>query len=149
MSEDRYEALKLRNQICFPLYICAKEVTRRYKPYLSEINLTYTQYVVMMALWEDSPLTVSGLGRRLLLDSGTLTPLLKRLEEKGYVQRERSEEDERELNVSLTEKGLALRDKAVSIPGQMAGCVNLTPEDAGDLYRLLYKLINSISEEQA
>ena len=102
---DRYEALKLKNQLCFPLYVCAKEIVRAYKPYLDELDLTYTQYITMMAMWEHGELRVKELGEYLYLDSGTLTPLLKRLEEKGYVARRRSAEDERDLIVTVTAAG--------------------------------------------
>ena len=106
---DRYDALKLENQICFPLYVCAKEIVNAYKPYLDELDLTYTQYITMMALWERKELRVKELGKCLYLDSGTLTPLLKRLEQKGYVTRRRGRADERDLIVTVTDSGEALR----------------------------------------
>ena len=142
MSEnERYEALRLDNQLCFPLYACAKEIVRRYKPFLDEIDLTYTQYIVMMVLWEEREINVKELGSRLYLDSGTLTPVLKRLEQKGLITRQRDDKDERVLIVSITKEGYELKDKAVEIPVKMAGCVSLEPQDAAELYRLLHKLL--------
>ena len=142
MSEnERYEALKLDNQLCFPLYACAKEIVRRYKPFLDEIELTYTQYIAMMVLWEEREINVKELGSRLYLDSGTLTPVLKRLEQKGLITRQRDDKDERVLIVSITKEGDELKDKAVEIPVKMAGCVSLEPQDAAELYRLLHKLL--------
>ena len=138
---DKYDSLKLENQLCFPLYAASKEVVRKYKPFLDELDLTYTQYVVMMVLWEKKKVTVSSLGETVFLDSGTLTPVLKSLETKNYVKRERSKEDERVLNVTLTEEGETLKERAVSVPEKMAGCVRLNKEEAETLYRLLYKLI--------
>ena len=113
---ETYDPLKLENQICFPLYVCAKEVIRRYKPVLDELDLTYTQYIAMMVLWEDRSLNVKELGERLYLDSGTLTPVLKSLERKGLVKRARSEEDERIVNITLTGEGMALRKQALEVP---------------------------------
>ncbi len=142
MSEnERYEALRLDNQLCFPLYACAKEIVRRYKPFLDEIDLTYTQYIVMMVLWEEREINVKELGSRLYLDSGTLTPVLKRLEQKGLITRQRDDKDERVLIVSITKEGDELKDKAVEIPIKMAGCVSLEPQDAAELYGLLHKLL--------
>lgn len=142
MSEnERYEALRLDNQLCFPLYACAKEIVRRYKPFLDEIDLTYTQYIVMMVLWEEREINVKELGSRLYLDSGTLTPVLKRLEQKGLITRQRDDKDERVLIVSITKEGDELKDKAVDIPVKMAGCVSLEPQDAAELYGLLHKLL--------
>ena len=143
-----YDALKLENQLCFPLYACAKEIVRRYKPFLDEIDLTYTQYIAMMVLWERRSVTVKELGSLLFLDSGTLTPLLKKLESKGYVTRERSEDDERVLNVTVTEQGMALREQAVEIPAKMAGCVCLSREDAATLYTVLHKIMSGICEAE-
>lgn len=144
MPEDNnFDCLKLQNQLCFPLYACAKEVVRRYKPFLDEIELTYTQYITMMVMWEHRKINVKDLGEYLYLDSGTLTPLLKKLEEKGYIKRARSKEDERVLNVSITAEGMALRDQAASIPAKIGGCVNITPEEATQLYQLLYKILGT------
>ena len=136
-----YDALKLKNQLCFPLYACSKEIIRRYKPFLDDIDLTYTQYIAMMILWEEEQATVKELGKRLYLDSGTLTPVLKKLENKGYIERKRSDTDERNLIVSVTDEGKKLRERAVCIPEKMAGCVNLEKEEAEQLYRILYKML--------
>lgn len=141
---DEYEALKLKNQLCFPLYAASKEVVNRYRPYLSEIGLTYTQYITMMVIWEHQTIDAKLLGKRLLLDSGTLTPVLKSLESKGYITRRRSEKDERHLIVELTDSGLTLREQAKEIPLKIASCVNLEPAEAAELYRLLYKIMNTV-----
>ena len=140
---DKYDSLKLSNQLCFPLYACAKEVVRMYKPFLDEIDLTYTQYITMMVMWEKKQVSVKQLGEILFLDSGTLTPVLKKLEQKGYVSRARSKEDERVLDVTLTEEGEALRDKALDVPRQMSACVRLEPEEAITLQKILNKLLQN------
>ena len=139
--EKNYDSLLLKNQLCFPLYACARETIKLYKPYLDELDLTYTQYIAMMVLWERNTLSVKELGEALYLDSGTLTPLLKKMEAKGLLTRRRSTEDERSLLVSLTEEGLALRESALSVPAQMAQCIKLEPGEAADLYHLLYKML--------
>lgn len=139
--DKNYDALRLENQLCFPLYACSREVIKRYKPCLDELDLTYTQYIAMLVLWEKKSVTVKELGNALFLDSGTLTPLLKKMEAKGLLSRRRSSDDERSLIVTLTEEGEALRDRAVEVPYKMAQCVNLAPEEASELYRLLYKLL--------
>ena len=146
MEETKYDGLKLENQICFPLYACSKEIIRRYKPYLDRVNLTYTQYIAMMVLWEKHSVTVKELGQLLYLDSGTLTPVLKKLEAKGYIVRKRSTVDERSLIISVTENGEALKDQAVEIPVEMGRCVHLDPEESKQLYHLLYKVIAAIEE---
>jgi len=146
MDEQKYEALKLKNQLCFPLYACAREMVKLYKPFLDEIGLTYTQYITLMVLWEEKALTVKALGKRLYLDSGTLTPLLKKLEEKGLVSRRRSQEDERNLIVTITEQGEALQERAISIPGRMAEYVLLEPEERRAAYRLLYKMLSWVDQ---
>ncbi|MHC1787829.1 MAG: MarR family winged helix-turn-helix transcriptional regulator [Christensenellales bacterium] len=138
---DDKGALLLQNQLCFPLYLAAKEVIARYKPLLDELGLTYTQYIAMMALWEAGSLSIHALGGRLRLDSGTLTPLLKRLESKGLLRRDRSHQDERQVLVSLTAAGQALRGQALTIPGRIVRCLNLEAEEGAVLYRLLYKLL--------
>ena len=143
MEDHCYDALKLENQLCFPLYACSREIIRRYKPFLDQIDLTYTQYIAMMVLWERRSVTVKELGSCLFLDSGTLTPLLKKLEAKGLITRRRSEEDERSLIVTITEAGEALREQALFVPEQMAKCSTLEPEEAKELYRLLYKLMGT------
>ena len=142
--ENKYEALKLSNQLCFPLYACSRETIKLYKPYLDELGLTYTQYITMMVLWEHKAMTVKALGQELYLDSGTLTPLLKKLEEKGLVTRRRSDLDERNLIVTITEKGEAMRDQALHIPGEMTKCINLPREDIRNLYRMLYQMLEYV-----
>ena len=146
MSEATFDPLKLENQVCFPLYACARETIKLYKPFLDKLELTYTQYITMMVLWEGKEVTVKELGDRLYLDSGTLTPLLKKLEEKGLVDRRRSTVDERNLLVSITEKGQALRQEAEYIPAEMAKCLVLDKEETKELYRLLYKMLTFLSE---
>lgn len=141
---DKYDSLKLCNQLCFPLYACAKEVVRMYKPYLDKIDLTYTQYITMMVMWEKKQVSVKQLGEMLFLDSGTLTPVLKKLEQKGYVSRARSKEDERVLDVTLTESGEALKEKALDVPRQMSTCINLEPEEAVALQKILNKMLGNI-----
>jgi len=148
MSMEKYECLKLENQMCFPLYVCAKEVVKRYKPYLDEIDLTYTQYITMMVFWEHKEMNVKELGAYLFLDSGTLTPVLKKLEQKGYITRKRSETDERVLNVAITQAGEALKEKAVEIPAKVGGCVKLDEEEAMQLYVLLRKLLGTFETEE-
>ncbi|MBR0373172.1 MAG: MarR family transcriptional regulator [Mogibacterium sp.] len=140
-----YEGLKLENQLCFPLYACSKEIIKQYKPFLDKIDLTYTQYITMMVLWEEKQIGVKALGEKLYLDSGTLTPLLKKLEAKGLITRHRSKEDERNLIVTITEAGEALRDEAVDIPMDMGKCVDLSPDEAMVLYQLLYSILGKIS----
>lgn len=138
------DPLKLENQLCFPLYACAREVVKKYKPFLDEIGLTYTQYIAMMVLWENKNMNVKSLGERLYLDSGTLTPLLKKLEAEGLVTRARSLEDERNLIVTLTDKGEALKQKALDIPGQIGKYIQISPEDAQTLYRILYQILENL-----
>ena len=138
---DQYDSIKLENQLCFPLYACAKEIVRKYTPYLGDLDLTYTQYIALMVLWERREVSVKELGTCLFLDSGTLTPLLKKLESKGYITRHRSTEDERVLLVRITEEGMKLRDAAVNIPAKVGECVCLSPEEAHTLYSLLYKVL--------
>lgn len=145
-QKEKYECLKLENQLCFPLYACAKEVVRQYKPLLDRLDLTYTQYITMLVLWEREEMNVKELGRFLYLDSGTLTPVLKKLEAKGYVRRTRSKEDERNLKIEITQEGRNLRDAAVEIPHEMGKCVRLEPQEAQELYRLLHKILGTINE---
>lgn len=141
---DNFDQLKIENQLCFPLYACAKEVVRKYKPFLDEIDLTYTQYIAMMVLWDKKQINVKKLGEKLYLDSGTLTPLLKKLESKGYVTRERMASDERNLVVSITEAGEELKQRAAIIPQTVGACFNLSPEDTTTLYKLLYQILSQI-----
>ena len=146
MDYGAFDPLKLENQLCFPLYACAREVVKQYKPFLDEIGLTYTQYITMMVLWEARQTTSKAIGDRLHLDSGTLTPLLKKLAEKGLVTRSRSHADERNLDVALTDEGARLKAKAADIPGKVGHCIPLSPEEVMTLYTLLYRLLDGIAE---
>lgn len=137
--------LKLGNQLCFPLYACSKEVVKKYKPLLDPIGLTYTQYIAMMVLWEEKSINVKSLGKHLYLDSGTLTPLLKKMEAKGWVVRNRDSKDERNVIVTLTEKGESLKAEAAHIPLQISQSISLSPEEAKQLYGLLYKVLGQIN----
>lgn len=137
------ERLKLENQLCFPMYACAKEIVRRYTPLLEPFGLTYTQYIAMMVLWEHKTVTVKDLGKHLFLDSGTLTPMLKKMECSGWLCRTRSKEDERVVIVSITERGEELHDKIAEVPVKMAKCVKLENEEAMQLYTLLNKMMKT------
>ena len=143
MKQENYDGLKLENQLCFPLYACSKEIIRRYKPLLDELDLTYTQYIVMMVLWEKRRVNVKELGKCLFLDSGTLTPVLKKLEDKGYVARNRAKEDERNLIISITDKGVQLKSKAKNIPKKIGKCINLSKKEAMEMYKIMYKLLSN------
>jgi DNA-binding MarR family transcriptional regulator len=149
--EDRtatYDALKIENQLCFPLYACARRVTGQYTDILKPLNLTYTQYLVMLVLWERDQVSVGELGRTLYLDSGTLTPLLHKLEKAGYVTRRRSSEDERIVRITLTREGRALREKAEGIPQRIGSCVRISREEAQTLYTLLYRILDGIESPE-
>lgn len=141
-----HDELKLENQLCFPLYACARRVVNLYEPFLKPLGITYTQYIVFMVLWEQGSISVGELSKKLYLDSGTLTPLLKKLEKEGCVERRRSENDERKVIISITEKGRALEEKAAQIPAQIGACVNLSAEEAYSLYTILYKIINNLTK---
>lgn len=143
----KYDCLKLENQLCFPIYLCSKEIIRHYTPYLKELNLTYTQYIVMLYLWENNSSNIKEIGNKLMLESNTLTPLLKKLEEKEYIKREKNTKDERNLIISLTNTGLKLKEKAINIPEKISKCVNLNKEESIALYKLLYKILKNIEEE--
>ena len=143
MEFDHHEAMKLANQLCFPLYAAARNVTGLYTPYLKPLGLTYTQYIVFLVLWEKDGLTVGEIGEKLMLDNGTLSPLLKKMEQAGYVERRRSREDERVVVISLTDKGRSLQEMAKDVPGKVAGCIDLPPEKAAALYALLYELLEN------
>lgn len=143
---QEYEALKLKNQLCFPLYAASREVIKQYRPYLDAMNLTYTQYIAMMVFWEEQKINVKALGKKLFLDSGTLTPVLKSLEAKGLIRRFRCAEDERVLIAELTEQGVKLREQAKSVPQKAAGCMKLSQQEAMELYRLLYRILDTIQE---
>ena len=144
---ENYDGLKLQNQVCFPLYACSKELIRQYGPCLKELNLTYTQYIVMMVLWEKERVSSRELAGCLHLDYGTLTPVLKRLDQAGYLTRARAAEDERLLTLTLTEKGRALKTRAAAIPPAIAECMGLTPEEFGALYALTYKALKNMEEK--
>lgn len=141
MDAAKYDKLKLSNQLCFPMYACARETIKLYTPHLEKLDLTYTQYITMMVLWEQKSLTAKELGRILYLDSGTLTPLLKKLENKGLLTRRRSETDERNLIVTITPAGEEMKELALHIPEAMAHCVNLEKEEIQTLYHCLYKML--------
>ena len=136
------ECLRLENQICFPMYVASKEIVRRYIPLLTALDLTYTQYITLLALWEKDHITVKELGEKLYLDSGTLTPLLNKLEKKGYIIKNKSDKDGRELVVIVTDKGLELKQKAIDVPPEIAKCVNLKKEEAVVFYQLLHKVLD-------
>ena len=143
MAYDYREAMKLQNQLCFPLYAAARRVTGLYTPYLKPLGLTYTQYLVLLVLWERDGLTVGELCEKLMLDNGTLSPLLKKMEQAGYVTRARSRQDERVVVITLTEQGKALQEQAKDIPRQVGSCIRLSPEKAQTLYALLYELLEN------
>ena len=141
MNDDYREAMKLSHQLCFPLYAAARNVTGLYTPWLKPLGLTYTQYIVLLVLWEKDGISVSEIGERLMLDNGTLSPLLKKLEQAGFLSRRRSSEDERVVVISLTEEGRALQERAKDVPLKVAGCIDLPFEKAQTLYALLYELL--------
>lgn len=143
-----FDGLKLDNQLCFPLYACSREIIKKYKPYLDKLDLTYTQYIVIMVLWEQEKINVRELGKKLFLDSGTLTPLLKKLENKGYIERNRSTSDERNLIISITDKGRNLKDKAKNIPEKISNCIEISSDDAINLYKILNKILNNINKNK-
>ncbi|MBQ2991338.1 MAG: MarR family transcriptional regulator [Clostridia bacterium] len=147
MDGMEWDMLRLENQLCFPLYACSKEIIRRYTPYLEPIGLTYTQYITMMVLWEKKEMSVKALGQTLYLDSGTMTPVLKKLEGKGFIVRRRSREDERNVMISLTGEGEALKEKAAHIPEKMGACVRLELQEAMQLQALLKKVLSGLEEE--
>lgn len=138
------EQLKLANQVCFPIYSLAKEIVSRYRPFFEELDLTYPQYLVLLVLWEQDHLTVSQIGEHLNLDSGTLTPLLKRLEQKNIISRRRSSEDERIVNITLTEEGIKLKEKAASVPQKLSSSMNVSKEELIELKRIIENLLLNI-----
>ena len=143
MDYDYLEAMKLANQLCFPLYAASRNVIGLYTPWLKPLGLTYTQYLVLLVLWEKDAVTVGEICRKLMLDNGTLSPLLKKMQQAGYVERKRSAEDDRVVVVTLTEEGKALQEKAKDVPGKVAGCIDLPEEKAKQLYALLYELLEN------
>lgn len=143
------EAMKLQNQLCFPLYAAARSVVGLYTPWLKPLGLTYTQYIVFLVLWERDGRTVGELCETLMLDNGTVSPLLKKMEAAGFVQRTRSPEDDRVVVITLTEAGRALQEKAKDVPERVAGCIDLPPEKAHTLYMLLYELLANQKKEES
>ena len=143
MDTQNFECLKLENQLCFPLYAASREILRKYTPLLKDINLTYTQYIVMMVMWEHKKLNIGELCKYLFLDTGTLSPLLKSMEEKGLITRTRQKNDERVVIIEITEEGEKLKEKALSVPEKISSCVNLSQEEAESLYKILYKILKS------
>ena len=148
MEYDYKEVMKLSNQLCFPLYAAARNVTSLYTPHLKPLGLTYTQYIVLLVLWEKEEATVGELCEKLMLDNGTLTPLLKKLQSAGYVERRRGERDDRVVVISLTDEGRKLQERAKDVPVNVAGCIKLPPEKVKTLYELLYELIKNQKEDQ-
>ena len=146
--DENFDILKLENQLCFPLYVCSKEIIKKYKPLLDKLDLTYTQYITMMVLWEKKEINVKKLGKYLFLDSGTLTPVLKKLESKSYITRTRFAQDERNLIISITETGMELKKKAKNVPKEVGKCINITPEEAQYLYKILYKILDAEEGEK-
>ena len=144
---DYHEAMKLSNQLCFPLYAASRIVISLYTPYLKPLGLTYTQYIVFLALWEKDGVPVGELCEKLLLDNGTLSPLLKKMQQAGYIERTRSAEDDRVVVITLTPAGRALQEKAKDVPAKVAGCVDLPPQKAQMLYTLLYELLNNTKQK--
>ncbi len=144
--DDKYAALRLKNQLCFPLYAVANMITRKYKPLLDNLDLTYTQYIVMMALWEEKKVNEKFLCEALCLKSNTMTPLLKKLEAKGLIEKTKDQSDERRLVITLTKTGEELQEKALCVPETIAQEFHLTREEAIALYRILYKMLD---EEKA
>ncbi|MCR4750772.1 MAG: MarR family transcriptional regulator [Eubacterium sp.] len=143
MQYDYHEAMKLANQLCFPLYAASRNVISLYTPYLKSLGLTYTQYIVFLVLWEKDGITVGEICEKLMLDNGTLSPLLKKMEQAGLVIRQRSREDERVVEIMLTDEGRALQEKAKEIPQKVASCIDLPEEKARQLYKLLYELLKN------
>ena len=146
IKQNKYDCIRLENQICFPLYACAKEVIRQYRKPLEKLGLTYTQYVVMMVLWEFGGMTEGELGRKVYLDSGTLAPLLKRMEKQGYITRVRPETNENKLFIELTPEGDSLKDQATAVPSEMKDCLKLAKDELVQLKELLDKAIIGMEE---
>ena len=144
---ENFDQLKLKNQMCFPLYAASKELIRSYTPFLEPLGITYTQYLVLLVLREEKEIGVKELGSRLYLDSGTLSPLLKKLIEKEYIKKARKDGDERNVIISLTQKGLDIKEEAKEIPFKVGKCINLTIEESGMLYNLLYKMLGGFKNE--
>ena len=148
MEYNYREAMKLDNQLCFPVYAAARAITSVYTPYLKPLGLTYTQYILFLVLWEKDGLTVGEICRRLMLDSGTLSPMLKKLRDQGYIEKKQSETDERSFIITLTDKGRALQEQAKEIPLKVGDCVKIAPDKAKQLYDLLYELIGNTCDQE-
>lgn len=146
-TTNGYELLMLDNQLCFSLYVCSKEIIKKYKPLLDPFGLTYTGYIIMLALWEEDNITVKDLGKRLYLDSGTLTPMLKKLESQHYIKRTRSSSDERNVFIELTTQGLDLKKEAIHIPESLICTLDLDPSYAGDLLKGLHQMMQKLESE--
>ena len=143
MDHDYHEIMKLNNQLCFPLYAAARNVTSLYTPWLKPLGLTYTQYITFLVLWEKDGISVSEIGNKLMLDNGTLSPMLKKMEQSGYIERNRSREDDRVVIITLTQKGRELQEQAKDIPEKVGSCIDLPIEKARVLYDLLYELLEN------
>lgn len=141
---DDFDMLKLENQLCFPLYAVSREVIKKYKPFLDEIGLTYTQYITMMVMWEEKEIFVKNLGAKLHLDSGTLTPVLNALEKKGFIIKKRSENDKRDVSAVITKEGIKLKKAAQDIPKEISSCIPINQKDALSLYRILNKILEKM-----
>ena len=146
MNENKYECLRLENQLCFPLYASSREILKKYTPLLKELDITYTQYIALMVLWECKEVSIKDLCKKLYLDTGTLSPMLKSMEKRNLLKRSRKADDERVVTVKITDEGIALREKAVSIPQKVGACLLLEKEEAETLYRLLYKILGAQSQ---
>ena len=143
MAHDYHEIMKLNNQLCFPLYAAARNVTSLYTPWLKPLGLTYTQYITLLVLWEKDGVSVSEIGSKLMLDNGTLSPMLKKMEQSGYIERNRSKDDDRVVIITLTQKGRELQEQAKDIPEKVGSCIDLPIEKARELYDLLYELLEN------
>ena len=143
MAHDYHEIMKLDSQLCFPLYAAARNVTSLYTPWLKPLGLTYTQYITFLVLWEKDGISVSEIGNKLMLDNGTLSPMLKKMEQSGYIERNRSKDDDRVVIITLTQKGRELQEQAKDIPEKVGSCIDLPIEKARELYDLLYELLEN------
>ena len=145
---EDFDPLNIKSQLCFPIYACAREIQKAYTPFLEKLDITYTQYITMMVMWEHKNISVKELGKILYLDSGTLTPVIKNLEKKGLVTKHRDPQDERVVIVSITDAGMAMKNKAKEIPGKIFCAYNLPKEEGAQLYQLMYKLLGLITKDQ-
>ena len=148
MEYDYREAMKLKNQLCFPLYAASRNVINLYTPWLRPLGITYTQYLVFLVLWEQDGITVGEICEKLMLDNGTLSPLLKKMQQDGYIEKKRSDEDERVVLITLTQEGKALQEKAKDVPLNVANCIDLSPEKAQMMYALLYELLGNKAKKK-